>query len=382
MVLAPGLSVHDPRFEIDIADQQVGLGIQELVQSVEYESADGMADVAKVTLQNPDGVLTDLKLFQPGNEMSIRMGYGSVEHVGRVVLIAASPNFPQDGMPTLQVTGYTKDHQMMDDEPEAGKKRIYQKPAEIGDILQQVASRHGFDVNADGFEFGRTMTQKAGLSDYDLVVGLANMAGAAFWVEGDADGNWILNWRLPKDDSTFPDLQESELTFRYGDGDLSTLFSFQPEFAIRDASTKLKVIVRNPQTGKTFIEEFDEDPSKHPDAQAGGDPTEEVDGEPATGGAAKLFFGNFSFDLVPNKKFKDEAQVRKWAAQWFRRNRENFVTAQGKLIGIPSLRARQVHNIEGVGRTFSGRYYFATVTHKFSDSEGYVCNFSARKVLP
>ena len=384
----PGFSVHDPKFEIDIADQEVGLGIQELVKSVEYESADGMADILRVILQNPtsrqkpQGILTDLKMFQPGNEISVRMGYGLVEHIGRGVLIAQSPNFAQSGFPTIQLTAYSKDHEMMKNAPEEGKKRIYQKPAEIGDILETVAGRYSFEVDApEAFELGRTLTQKAGVSDFDFITGLANMAGAAFWVDADADGVWTLHWRLPDDKSRLPDQQDKERTFTYG-VENATLFAFKPEFAIRESVTKLKVIVRNPQKGKTFIEEFEEDASEHPDVAAAGDPEEDVDAPVATGGSAKLFFGKFSFDIVPNKKFKTAAEVKKWAEQWFRRNRENFVTGRGKTIGIPDLRARQVHILEGIGTTYSGPYYFARVKHKMSDSEGYVCDFSARKVLP
>lgn len=397
MVLAAGISVHDPRFEIEISNTLIDVGVQELIESVEYESTDGIADVAKLKIKNPDFVLTDLKLFQPGNEMNIKFGYGrKLKHIGRVEIVRAKHNFPSSGMPVLNVIGYTADSRMMENSPEKGhkgkkaQKRTYGN--EIGEILEQVASRYNnFGVDADGFVFTKAPVQKAGLSDYDFVVGLANLAGAAFWVDGDPEGEWLMNWRLPDEKGVFRDQQDEELNFVYGGspgntfaarGDESVLLEFDPEFAIKDSRTKLKVIVRNPNKGKTFIEEFTEDDVDAEDLASDGKADEVVEAEHVTGGAAKLIFGNLSIEIVPNKKFKTGPEVKIWAKQWFRRNRENFVIGKGKLIGISSLFARQTHRISNVGQTFSGRYYFARVRHMLTASSGYTVDFSARKVLP
>ena len=78
----------------------------------------------------------------------------------------------------------------------------------------------------------------------------------------------------------------------------------------------------------------------------------------------------------------NEDDVLAWANQWFRRNRENFVLASGRLIGVESLRALQVHAMTGVGAKYSGDYQFTRVAHVMDGDGGYTVEFNARKVIP
>ena len=72
-----------PKYIVDIGGE-LGTDITQFIESVEYESADGMADMARLVIQNPKLDLQDLKVFQPGNEMSIWLGSSSVSSTSRV----------------------------------------------------------------------------------------------------------------------------------------------------------------------------------------------------------------------------------------------------------------------------------------------------------
>ena len=53
----------------------IGRDIERFVRYVECESSDGLADVAKIRLVNPDSYVSNAKIFQPGNEFSLFGGY-------------------------------------------------------------------------------------------------------------------------------------------------------------------------------------------------------------------------------------------------------------------------------------------------------------------
>ena len=139
-----------PHYLIDIGGTELDEGITQFVESVEYDSADGMADMAKIVVQNPDLQLQDLKIFQPGNEMSLWLGYDrTLDHVGRTVIRKTNWNFPEDDIPGVVVTGYTLDSVMMDNEPELSKDRRFENLSFSG-VVEQVASRYpGLEIDID-----------------------------------------------------------------------------------------------------------------------------------------------------------------------------------------------------------------------------------------
>ena len=370
-----------PKYAIEVENQPVDSNIARYVRGVEYESCDDMADMCRIRLDNPKSIISNAKMFQPNNEVNIYMGYGaevSLTHIGRVVIIRNIPYYPPDGMPTIQVVGYTKDVKMMDNSPEESKERRF-KDAIYSEAVTAMALRYGFRDDVDStLDTPHDFIQKAGLSDYEFIRGLANLTGSIFWVDGEIHGDWILHFKDPAR------LQEQDkiYTFKYDEGDLSSLMSFRPELLIKDAKTKIVVVIKDRGTGRIIRAEVEEESDSSPDVAALGDPTGDVDGEYTTGSDIKLFFGDFSFEVITHKRFETEDEVTRWAHQWFRRMRENFIMATGRTIGTETLMARQKHNLDGISPAYVGEYYFSKVKHVMTDSVGYVCDFAGRKVVP
>jgi phage protein D len=370
-----------PKYVLQVEGSELGSGITQFVDQVEYESADGMADMARITVTDPGGMLGDLKVFKPGGELDIWMGYGpNVSHVGRVILRRHRHSFPPDGDPSFQVEGYTLDALMMDNSPEEGKKRRF-PDLKFSEIVTEVALNYGFgeldiDETPDRPKRGRGRWQKAGITDYQVVQGLANITGFYFWVDYLPDaGGWTLHFKDPA--KVLESVDQPNHVFRYNDGDNSTLLQFYPELLIQGATTKLKVVFKNPKNGKRVVEEIEEENDSPDIAFTGNEQeiTEEETGKPTE---IKVFLGEYSFDLQP-KRFSTSAEALQWARQWFRRNKENFILGEGMTIGAERLRARQFHTLENLTNTFSGKYYFSKVRHVLSASDGYMCTFNARK---
>lgn len=375
--------ILSPSFRVRVGEgdgEELSEDISRFIQRLEYDSADGMADAAKLEVLNPDFKLGDLRIWQPGNEIAIAFGYGTdIEHVGRVIIRRVRYNFPQEGMPQFTVEGYTRDALMMDNSPVAGRDRVY--PNELlSDIVFKVASRkYKFDLDVDRTpDQPLDRAQIGGVTDYQMVKGCANLSGFFFWVDGDEDGTWRLHFKSPS--KVFDSQFQPDLTFEYNAGDKGTLLSFQPELLIQGARTSIKVIFKDPKTGK-IVEEDVEEPSPLASLDVLAIPTQsaEVEEEHLVASEIKIVSGEFSFEPAFNKKFKTAAEAKQWAAQWFRRHREGFITAKGIVIGTQALRARQIHTIKGISKTLDGKWYFSRVRHIFSDTDGYLCEFDARK---
>lgn len=374
---------------IEVEGTDIGKEIDRFVQYVEYESADGLADVGRIRLVNPNSYVSDAKIFKPGNEVSFFAGYSQSElkHIGRIKVVREIPNYPQDNEPTLTVVGYTKDSEMMDNEPggKVGDKTSTDRTwvaSSFSDAVEMVADRYGLEVDIDPTEAtNKNVIQKVGVSDYDFVRGLANITGYYFWVDGDENGVWTLHFK--RSDSSQADLgQEKIYTFRYNWEDEGSLLSFTPELLIKGAKTKLAVTVKDRRSGKVLLAEFEEENDAAPDTAAAGDLTGQVQGEFTTASDIKLFINDYSFEVVSNRKFTTEAEITDWAQQWFRRMRENFIMSRGVTIGNETLAARQIHKIEGISQAYEGEYFFSKVKHVLDDGQGYKCMFGARKVVP
>jgi len=382
----------DPGFEVSIEGTTLGAEITRFIKHVEYESADGIADMAKIVISNVDGIFTDSKMFQAGNEMALAFGYGTLSHVGRVELVKPRFSFPQGDIPTIELTGYTADIRMMDGKsPKAVKKkklkkkeidadlRIFQANPKLSLVLNTITGPYEFNLDYDELTlpFPKGLVQRPNTSDYDLIKGLANLTGFIFWVDGDEDGLWTLHFKEPNAKGIISDVQEAEYTFAYG----HTLFSFDPEFSFRDVKTKLVVEADNPDNAEKPHRIEIEDEETAPDFLSDGDAESVVDKPILTGGSAKIYLGEFQIEVIPNKHFTKESELKLWAEQWFRRHREDFVNGSGTLIGLEDVFARQTHKLTGMGNTLDGRYYFARVRHTLNADAGYTMAIEARRVI-
>lgn len=399
--------------------------------------------------------LMNSTVFQWGNEIDIHMGYNAVSldgthgvlsHMGRFIVTRIEANFPDEGNPGFIVKAYTADFRMISNSPDGAKRgkalgtktqgvkvtgskkpsttaitrdpvtgkvsftprgkkaqpkgqqhvRVW-KDIKYEDVIAEVASTYAFITEIDTTNLPpQTFTQKVGISDFDLVRGIANIVGFLFWVDGDDDGNFTLHFRDPRriyDANAGSPVQERRYAFYYGpvaglvspqggpvNPDQSgSLLSFQPEGSVVQEHTKLRVVYTDPRSGKHYEEEIDEDAFTE-DLAFTGDPKDQIKSSPETGGAVRLFWGEFSIATVADKHFKNALELRAWTVQWFQRNRERFQQGNGKVVGIPDLRCFQIHDFGGVG-PWSGAWYMNKVTHVMDVDSGYLCDFHARKVI-
>jgi phage protein D len=397
-LLGPGDEGLAPNYLLKVGAKAIDVGVQSLIEKVEYESADGLADILKIYAKNPDFKLSDSKVFAPGNEVSVWMGYGeSLRHIGRVKIFKNTPSFPADGFMTFEATGYTRDHEMMHKAPEAsarakarkgkGKQKGGRRFKNIrySEAVEERAKDYGFKTDVDQSpDTPSDFIQKVGMSDYDFVQGLANLTGFYFWVDGDEKGKWTLHF---KDPEKWDGGQERKFKFEYNIGDMSTLFTFNPELLVSEAAARIRARVVDPITGRVLEAEFSDDASRDTpelilEALSPDPSGQTIDKTADSSTAIQIFIGDYSFSDVANRRFKTEAEVIRWARMWFRKNRQNHILSSATTIGVEDIMARQIHTLEGVGVVYSGDYWMSRVKHTMDSGSGYTLDFSCRKQVP
>lgn len=386
-----------PTFHLFVSGKDLGrTDISKFVEKVEYESSDNMIDVAKLTVANPNFLLSAAKVFMPGNELDVWMGYKKSEwNVGRVVLQSPKMTFPLDGMPVLEVTGYTKDYQLREVRPRTGKT-VQQKQGEpkkpgkvvwvdttVDEVVTEKAQENLMypDVDPVSVVPSGGIIHEARSSDFDLIQGLANITGFVFWVDYDVRWGWTLHF---KDPASLPVLQDQAFEFKYNQGDNTTLLHFEPEMLFQGHYTQIRVQgrIRHPLLGIIGWEDFllAEEKDLEPDPAFLG-VFEDIEGPLPSAEAVRVFIGDYSFAVMPQVEITSRAALENYVVQWYRRMQEDFIVGTGSTIGEPRLMARQEHVFSGLGAPYDGKYYFSRVHHIQSASDGYKCEFTVRKVL-
>lgn len=412
----------DPKFILFVEGTQISEQVTRYIETVEFESADGIFDILRMTIVNPRPTYdrstpflwTDRKVFYPGNNVDLYMGYKPpLRHMCRMRLTEPEFNFPENGSPSIVIKGMSPDFELSINSPApqrfaedtTGKERAKQKAPQrllpgapvISDIVMQKMSSGAYafkcDVDPTPNNLARQAFQRTGVSDYALIKALANISGFIFWMdhfENEQSGSFsevpYIHFKDPAklkfNEGT--GIQEKKYTFEYGQNERSTLLSFQPTFNIQGVANKMVASITL-LSGRVITQEvqFKLNSNDVREVNFTGDIAE--DKIPAALDLADqilLTFNGYSIELVPvGAKFENEDQFAFWLEEWFTSTREQFIQARARTIGIETLMARQVHAIKGIGETFDGDYYVPRVKHVMSQSGGYICDMNLRKIV-
>ncbi len=255
--------------------------------------------------------------------------------------------------------------------------------------------------------------QPRGMSDYELVNILARAYDYDFWVDFDYDHGhgWTLHWKPPVRDA------QPTYTFRYGDPQRSNILSFNPEFCILDAITELDVLVWDEATQSWLTAGFVEGGSgenwkyglgggieERTERETGRPEDADVKawrGEGGEGGQQtaegfakdmakilsspsriRIATAGVAIDVMMGP-FNSVAEMLERARIWFLAHQDRFVIGKGRLIGVETLRAGQIHRLEGLGTLLDGDWYFTVVRHRMSRGRDlpYTCEFTAHKII-
>jgi phage protein D len=382
-----------PSASVRIEGQDLPREVIDSISKIEVDLARDMADQIKLTIVNPirdelgvgykdsQFVFLDSVAWQPGNRVEVSLGYDTQNTFIAAGLIQKwLPDFPSSGVPVLQVTALDGSVLLMDGD---GVKDARHYPDfDLDTVVLEVLSRAGIlrgQVQGLVGSFQKTLTKKQGMSDYQFVRGLANLAGFEFRIYWDPSvENWRCNWREPASD------QKKKYTFAYG----TTLLEFQPQWGIRDFPSEVKVQYFD-SASKTFVEVKvgDKTPGEDLKFPSGKGKSFQkflaatVHQEITSMSKLRISGGGVAVDVIPDRRFDDPKAAQDFGEQWLQKHRNNFITGTGTLPGLETLRPGDVHTISNVGAQLSGDWEISTVRHVLDVQRGFSTEFFAHKVI-
>ena len=402
---SPGIDAA-PAFDMTVNGYDLDPVVGDLITSIEYDSGDGLADMLKLKVSNPEFEVSDKKVFRTGNLVKLWGGYGSTRtFIGGARIEKVRPDFPSGGgMPTIEIVGFSGDKLMMRNapsprefsapfskNPKKSKKpdgRVWSEGLMYSDAIRDKARFYGFRVDVDDTPAHiigpMGVFQKADMTDFDFVSAIANELGWLFWVDADEDTEtWTLHF---KDPDTAGEIQDRKFDFPYNSGNQTSCLSFEAEEIIGSAPTSLQVQFKNHVTNELQTITVEVDPTVLDSDEYAGLPGEDVKlrppSKPKQADEIIIAFGDSAVKTVSDRHFGSIAEADAWAQAWYREHVRDYIrgkfTTRGP--GSETLTARQVHSVSNLGAQYSGDYYLTNVNQFWTASSGHMVTANGRKI--
>jgi phage protein D len=368
-VVIEGLQA-DPSTKNDVIDVKVHRDLEEM-------------SGFDLTLNNWDDVHrtfkhSDSATFQIGNRVTVKLGYADkLITVATGTISTLSPAFPDGASPTVGISGVDGMMQLKDRKPADGETTYYRNVTDA-QIAQQVAQRNNLATQVDST--GPT---------YELVVQKAQ-DDAAFLMErakridydcyilpDESTGVQTLHFVRPTDGRDGGGLRVFRLAYAPG---LSTGPTAQPAGLVPNLLDYTPVLTISGQVGKVTVRGWDSRTKQQIVYTASAQDLPSAPGQQGSSGPAlaeKTLAGRQ--DVTVDAPVTSDQEARELAISLLRERAYEFITATGRVAGLPELRPGDNLEIYGLGRRFSGTYFVKRVEHTLGSS-GFFTQFTARRV--
>lgn len=374
---APGLPerYYAPDFVVEIGGAELDPASKGDVLEVKVEM--GLKEMTSVDLKlnNYDDTTFDLKWsdaaqFRLGSQVHVQMGYAEqVLSMMRGYITTITPDFPSDAPPTLTVRALDGWVRLKDSKPPEDEA-TYKNNADW-QIAQKIGQRHGLrvavtksgpvhDLVVQKSDDATFLQERAGLIDFQTYVrtdpktseDVLHFVSPTDGRGADGIRTFVLAWGSLRNSDTPPSLIE-----------------FKPTLAAGDQVQEVTVRGWNPKTKKKISQTANRGntPGIAAVEQTSGPETAKTIGGPAG-----------RKEIVVDRPVATDEEALNIAQALLAERAYKFLTAHGKLIGLPDLRPGDNVEIGGVGKRFGGRYHVTKVSHVLN-REGYLTEFDARK---
>lgn len=402
-----------PNFNIIISGRDTSeatelfAAVRPLIASVTFEDDQEMSSMFELQVINqPEtspgqpvnwNAVVDSKAFAEGNSVDLYMGYGPrLDFVDRIEIVKWLPIFPEEGPGSFTIKGYDGRHQMMNQnapKKSTKKRKTYYKNSPDEHIVKKIAEKYGYAVDADQTEVKkkavkgksgkvqhvfRTRAQAPEMTDWAFLQKLAAINRFDLWVSwSQRKQQWVVNFKKRKDAGS------AGYKFTYN-GEDGSLISAEPDFSIQDQPTDVEVLYydrKKRSVERTIITES----KTGEDVKLSGSRVGpgQLQAKKTLSPGARVRFTAFgqTIQAFTDRPFKSAKEATNFVQNWLRERESEFVVMQGKVVGVPSLRSRQIHQLAGLGARLDGFYRFSNVKHIQQPDQVYVCEFIASKVL-
>ncbi len=347
---------YAPRFEIEIGGSKLAADMSKAIMDVTVEEKLDEGGSFKFTVYDEFDLKTqkftwlDHKLFNVGNEVTIKIGYGSsliTLLMGKIT--ALEPSFFAGGAPTLTVKGHDLSYDVMKrgspEDPFVNKS--------YKDIAADIAKKAQLTLKADKTaKFKGTICKKNDESYFAFLKELAQKIGFQVWIE-----RKNLHFKKPDDD------KKEILTLTLG----KDITSFCPNLNTARLISEVEVRAHNPKNPKKPIigkAKKGSERAQEPGRQAASQLVEKCHGKQKK--------------VITNANVKSVKEANDLAKAELDKASDGLIQGDVECIGIPQIRPGVCIKLDRMGERFSGKYYVTAAAHTVSSS-GYKTSFSVKR---
>jgi phage protein D len=358
-----------PAFIVKVQNEELKRVVMNDILNVTYTDSLTNLDSFDMTVNNWDAgakkfdqtafKYSDKDTFNPWKDVEVQMGYyrnGKSEMrtmlIGEITTL--TPNFPQGGMPTLNVRGLNLFHRFrtkQETKPFFNKKDSDVAKEIVESIATEVRKKSPkLKLKLDDQDYANNIKKEEKIP-YLL---MNNQFPIVFLIERARD----LGYELTMEEASqgghrevifhyrpTSDVKRKTYILEWG----VSLMNFQPTLQCANQVAELTVRGWNPQTKKPIKVTV-----KRNEIKGIVTPSDLNVTEPDL---------TKKVEIVIDRPIQNEAEAKLLATNRLRQIGEVLVEAKGKTIGVPDLRAGSKVEIKGLGTRFSGTYLITGTTH-------------------
>ena len=318
--------------------------------------------------------------FAIGNRVEVQLGYaGQVVPVVAGTISTLVANYPESGSPTITVTGTDGLQKLKNRKQREGETTIYRSQADW-QIAQKVAARNNLKAQVDKDGPVHDLVVQRNMDDAMFLVERANRIDFECFVRADpATGKDVLFFVKPTDGrEARADQRPRFFRLAYGPGLAGErqppggpgelfpdLISFTPTLTLSNQVSKVTVRSWDPRAKEVIS--FTADRRHLPPGRGLSGPQ-----------AAGLALADRQEAVIDAPVISRE-EARRLAIALLRERAYGFITATGRVVGLPELVPGDNLEIHGVGERFTGTYFVLRVEHTLNGS-GFFTQFQGRRV--
>jgi phage protein D len=325
-----------------------GIDLSDRVLSFSYEDSDEKADRLILSVDNYDLSNFDDPVFVKGNILEVTWGFAGNTAPPRQVVIEKVTGFQ-----TLNVEGHGLGVLMN----KVTKSRVFES-VRRSDVVRQIASENGYGPlvqDIDDTQAVLPSVSQAGLTDAAFLRGLADREGFSFFV--DFDGLHFHRRRLGQ-----PPIRSLEY---FTAPQVGEVVAIRIENDVTAKPGAVTLAGRDP-IAKTDILETGSNDTTSRDSLA---PVLEVV-DPETG--ATHLESRLASEATQPTSLPTSDLAKTQADGAYRQVQETAVELSATVLGDPSLLAKTVVELRGLGLRLSGNYFVKESKHKIDGSGGYL----------
>ena len=323
---------------------------------------------------------SDSREFKLGSRVAVRLGYADkLMTVATGTISTLAPKFPDGASPTVSVSGVDGMLRLKENKPDASVDKIYRNQADW-QIAETVAQRNKLRIvtTQEGPVHDRVVQKNQ--SDAEFLMERAKRVDFDCFILPDpATGEEILYFIRPTDGRDGRPIRLFRLAYQPGlstgptalpEGLVPNLLDFTPTLTISKQVSKLTVRGWNPRTKQQIAVEASVSDLPAGQNSAGGESGPQV-ADSAAGSRQ---------EVVVDAPVTSEEEARALAVSLLRERAYEFITATGRVAGLPELRPGDNLEIFGLGQRFSGTYFVKRVEHTLGTS-GFFTTFTGRRIF-